>query len=93
MFQADGTPYQQEIQVAAESVPVVVRSAVQNSFAGATVTAWEEIRSGTGALLEYHVKLTKGDRKYKLLLSTSGGILGLYREVPAEIEVPVNAMQ
>ena len=88
MFHPDGRLHSEELEVQADAVPAAVQSAVHASGRG-EVTKWEEIRDADGALVEYHVKLASDGRKYKLRVSSSGEVLAVLREVPAEIEVPV----
>jgi hypothetical protein len=89
MFLPDGTLHQEEIEVAAGKVPEAVKAGAEKAVAGATVKKWEEIRDKDRKLFEYHVKMAKGDKHYKVMLGTDGTLLGVYREIPAEIEVKV----
>ncbi len=89
MFSPDGQLHSEEIQVPMNRVPEVVRTAALSSLSGAQATMWEEIRDSKREIVEYHVKLSRGTDKYKAMLSTDGKLLGIVREVPAEIEVPV----
>jgi uncharacterized membrane protein YkoI len=88
MFHPDGTLHSQELEVDAATVPEAVRAAARARMPG-QVTKWEEIRDGDQELVEYHVKVTADDMKYKVVVSTAGSVLGVVREVPAEIEVPL----
>lgn len=88
MFQQNGTLHSEEIEVPAESVPDAVQAAVRARMKG-QVTKWEEIHDADRNLVEYHAKLSANGKKYKVLVSTDGNVLGVVREVPAEIEVPV----
>jgi hypothetical protein len=88
MFHPDGTLHSEEVEVAMSSVPAAVQATVANSGYG-MASKWEEIRDGERMLVEYHVKTVMDGRHYKLQLSTSGALLAVWREVPAEIEVPV----
>jgi len=88
MFYPDGRLYSQEVEVPASSVPEVVKSAVADADFGA-VRAWEEIHDGDQQLVEYHAKTTSDGRNYKLLVGADGELLGVFREIEAEIEVPV----
>jgi hypothetical protein len=88
MFQQNGKLHSLEIEVPADSVPESVRAAVQTRIQG-QINKWEEIRDENRILVEYHAKLTANGKKYKAMVSTDGNVLGLVREVPAEIEVPV----
>lgn len=89
MFLPDGTLHSEEVEVRAASVPAAVRAAATARF-GAELGTWEEIRDGDRKLVEYHAKGTKGGKNYKLRLGLDGAFLGMVREVPAEIEVPVD---
>jgi hypothetical protein len=89
MFSPDGQLHSEEIQVPMGKVPEAVRNGATSSLSGGQVTMWEEIRNSKREVVEYHVKMSRGVDKYKLMLSTSGKLMGMVREVPAEIEVPV----
>jgi len=88
MFHPDGTLHSEEIEVAVGSVPEAVQEAVRKRM-GAPATKWEEVRDGDRRLVEYHAKLTVDAKDYKVLVSSDGEVLGVYREIPAEIEAPV----
>lgn len=88
MFLEDGTLYAEEVQLSAEEVPGGVREALQDSEWG-DVTSWEEIRDCTRAVLQYHAKTQRNGRSYKLLLDPDGTLTAVFREIAAEIEVPV----
>jgi hypothetical protein len=88
MFLPDGTLHAEEVEVSAGSVPDAVKAAVAEHMSG-ELTKWEEIRDGDRQLVEYHAKLTSNGRSYKLLVAPGGEVLGVFREIPAEIEVPV----
>jgi hypothetical protein len=90
MFLPDGTLHSQEIEVGESSVPAEVRQAAWGAFPGGTVTAWEEIRDGNQALTEYHVKISSDGKNFKIAVSLAGRVTARYREVPAEIEVPLD---
>lgn len=91
MFLPDGSLYSEEIQIPMSRVPEVVRSHALSSLSGAQATKWEEIRNAKREVTAYHVKLSRGGDKYKAMLSPEGKLEGIVREVPAEIEVPVEA--
>lgn len=88
MFRPDGTLHSEEVEVSAGDVPQVVQESVRARMAG-TVTKWEEIRDGQRNLVEYHAKVAKDGAKYKVIVTTDGAVIGVLREIPAEIEVPV----
>ncbi|MHC4729199.1 MAG: hypothetical protein ACYS6Z_01250 [Planctomycetota bacterium] len=87
MFTPDGELFQQEIEVAQAKVPAGVQTAARAALSGGKVKKWEEIRDGNNALLEYHVKMARGGKDYKLMLTTAGRVTAVYREIPSEIEV------
>lgn len=89
MFRPDGSVVSEEIEVTTNSVPADVRRAADDRFDGADHGQWEMIRDGRGDITEYHVKFEQGGKHHKVALSPSGGVLGVWYEVPAEIEVPV----
>ena len=86
MFLPNGELHSEELEVSATDVPPAVREAVQARIDG-DVTKWEEIRDGNRDLVEYHAKATADGKKYKLIVSADGSVLGVLREMPAEIEV------
>lgn len=88
MFTPEGELFQQEISVPQAKVPAGVQTAARAALSGGKVRAWEEIRDANNALLEYHVKMARGGKNYKLMITTDGRVMSVYREVPSEIEVP-----
>jgi len=88
MFLPDGTLHSEEIEVPSASVPGAVKAAVARRLGG-EITKWEEIRDGAKRLVEYHAKVASAGRKYKVRAGLDGAVLGVVREVEAEIEVPV----
>ncbi len=91
MFLPDGSLHSEEIQIPMSKVPEAVRGRALSSMPGAQATKWEEIRDGRREVTAYHVKLSRGGDKYKVMFSADGTLEGMVREVPAEIEVPVEA--
>lgn len=89
MFAPDGTLHSEEIQIPMSKVPTVVKDRAMASLSGAQATMWEEIRDSKREVTAYHVKMSRGSDKYKLMLTPDGKLEGKVREVPAEIEVPV----
>lgn len=87
LFLADGTLVAEEVEVVAASVPGAVRAAVAKRTPG-PVAKWEEVRDGERELVEYHAKTTSDGVRLKLRVSPRGKLLGVVREVDAEIEVP-----
>lgn len=87
MFTKDGVLHSEEIQIPVNKVPDLVRAGAAAAVPDARPTAWEEIRDGQRNLVEYHVKMATGNRKWKVALMPTGKLLGVWREVPAEIEV------
>jgi len=89
MFHPDGRLHSEEVEVDPSSVPSGVRDALKRRIDG-QVAKWEEIRDEERQLVEYHAK-TELDRKhYKVILDPGGAVRAVFREVPAEIEVPVD---
>ena len=89
MFTPEGKLHSEEVQVTAAKVPAAVKSAIQSRWPRATVKKWEEIRDSERMVREYHVKLRQGDRHLKVAVSTAGVVRAAWREMPAEIEVPL----
>jgi len=88
MFRPDGTLYREEIEVSASEIPSAVQEAVRARLRG-QVTKWEAIRDAERRVIEYHAKGTRDGKSYKVIAGLDGNVLGMVREVPAEIEVPV----
>lgn len=89
MFTEDGTLHSAEAEVSRSSVPQAVRDLVQRSGWGAP-RAWEQIRDSENELVEYHVKTSRNSRDYKLVISLEAQLIAVWREVEAEIELPVD---
>lgn len=88
MFTPEGVLFQQEIEVSQAKVPAGVQTAARAALSGGKVRKWEEIRDAQNGLLEYHVKMNRGGKDYKIKISTGGRVTEVLREVPSEIEVP-----
>ena len=89
MFTPDGALHSEEIQIPLSKVPEVVRNRAMASLSGAQATKWEEIRDSKREVTAYHVKMSRGTDRFKLMFKPDGTLEGKVREVPAEIEVPV----
>jgi hypothetical protein len=87
MFTPDGKLHSEEIQIPTSKVPEAVRNRAMAW--GGQVTMWEEIRNDKREVTAYHVKVSRGSDKFKLMFEPDGTPEGAVREVPAEIEVPV----
>ncbi|MCC6672645.1 MAG: hypothetical protein IT458_16390 [Planctomycetes bacterium] len=89
MFTPEGKVHSHEVEVDPARLPAAVVQAAAKAVPNGRQTKTEEIRDGDGKLLEYHVKLERDGRKYKVAVATDGKVLKTVRETPAEIEVPV----
>lgn len=89
MFTPEGVLHGEEIQIPMSKVPEVVKDRAMASLSGAQATKWEEIRNSKREVTAYHVKMSRGADKFKVMLTPDGTLEGKVREVPAEIEVPV----
>jgi len=87
MFTPEGMLHSEEIEVPASKVPAAVQQVARDAVAGGNVTKWEEIRDSKRDLVEYHVKMASGGKKWKVAITTGGSLIAVYREIPAEIEV------
>jgi hypothetical protein len=90
MFTPDGALHQLELEVAADTIPAGVRSTARDAIDGARADKWEEIRDAQQELIEFHVKLGRGDERFKIVIGLDAALLAVFREVPAEVEVPVS---
>ena len=91
MFYPDGTVFRSEIEVLEQDVPRSIRKIAGAALPGAEATKFEEIREADRRLIEYHVKLSRDGKRYKLILARAGEFRSLLREIPAEVEVPAAA--
>ena len=84
-----------EIELPGHSTPQELKDAFASIefLQGAVVSKWEGIYDANDVLLEYHVKATKVDKKYKATFTTDFQPLIIYREAKAEIEVPVKVFR
>ena len=89
MFTPEGVLHSEEIQIPMSKVPEIVKDRAMASLPGAQATKWEEIRNSRREVTAYHVKMSRGSDKFKVMLTPDGKLEGKVREVPAEIEVPV----
>jgi len=89
MFTPDGAPYRWEVEVDKDKVPAKAVDAAMAAVPGAVIKKAEEILDKDKNVLEYHFKLEKDWIKYKAAVSTSGELLGVYRETIGEIEGPL----
>jgi hypothetical protein len=89
MMTPKGKPYRMEMTVKPSDVPAGVLGAADEAIPGGRRSSVEKILDGDKNLLEYHIKKEVKGIKYKILVGPDGEVLCVYREVPAEIEVPV----
>jgi hypothetical protein len=90
MFTESGQVYQWELEVDSSSVPAVIMEQAMAACTGGELTKTEQILDGDQNPLEYHFKMTKDGVKYKVVCPmTPDQPVTVYREVRAEIEVPM----
>jgi len=89
LFSDDGTLEEETLEIPAEKAPIAVRETVQERFPDAADPGFESLRDGQGQVKEYQVTLRLGDRTYRLSLSPEGQLARVWRELTAEVEVPV----
>lgn len=78
-----------EIAIDASEAPPAILAAADRSFPGGIRRSVEKILDRHDRLIEYHVKKTVNDTKYKIMVAPDGTVRRAFREIPAEIEVPV----
>jgi hypothetical protein len=88
LFDADGNVVEWEIQIARSEAPAAVLEAARKATGGEIHTV-EKILGPKKDLLEYHVKKEHEGIKYKIVISIDGEVRVIYRETPAEVEVPI----
>lgn len=88
LFDEGGNVVEWEVEVEASAVPQSI-AAVADGAAPGRITAFEEIRSPDGTLRAWHVKKDDAGIRYKIAVDLDGSLIGVFRETPAEIEVPV----
>jgi hypothetical protein len=89
MLTPAGKPYRMEIKVRESEVPSEVIAAADSAAPGGRRTSVEKILDGKENLLEYHIKKSVNGIHYKILVTSDGRVREVYREVMAEIEVPL----
>jgi hypothetical protein len=89
MLTADGRVHSKEIEIDPATAPQAVVQAAAQAVLNGRFVSIEEIRDAKERLQEYHVKMEREGRKYKLVLDPQGKVLETVRETLAEIEVPV----
>lgn len=90
LFDEAGKPKSWEVEIDPSEAPPNVLAAAEAAAPG-TRSKVEKILGPARELLAYHVKLA-GDRgRYKVEVSPHGKVAAVWREVDAEIEVPVAA--
>jgi hypothetical protein len=87
MFDVRGKVIVTEFQIPLSEAPAAVLAGADTWIRGGEITSVEEVRKGGG--LSYHVKKEHEGMRYKLVFTPGGELIMAYREVPAEIEVPV----
>ncbi len=88
LLASNGQHFVSEIQVLEADVPALVQATIAAKYGQGTGVAYEEVLDAAGNATEYHVKLTEGGRKHKVIVQPNGVISGSYFEVVAELEVP-----
>jgi hypothetical protein len=88
LFDSTGTPVLWELEIDPSSAPKNVIEAADAAIGGSR-TKVEEIRDAAKNLTAYHIKKDEGGIRYKIVLSTKGVVEQVYREMSAEIEVPI----
>lgn len=86
----EGEAVEWELEVAPEAVPEAVAVRAGGVLKGAVMRKCEQILDGKQKILAYHFKMDKGGMHYKVVVPIgTGASVVVYRETPAEIEVPV----
>jgi hypothetical protein len=88
LFDSAGTVHRWEIQIDVLDAPEAILEEADSAVGGWIVEV-EEIRDADYELVEYHVKKNNNGDRYKLVFRASGKLKQVYKEVPAELEVPI----
>jgi hypothetical protein len=78
-----------ETAIDVSGAPPAILAAADRAFPGGIVGSVEKILDRHDRLIEYHVKKTINGTKYKVMVAPDGTVRRAFREIPAEIEVPV----
>lgn len=89
LFHADGRLHSEELEIDGSTVPDPVRSRLRERFPRGSGWSFEEIRNEQQRPVEFHVKLEQDGMRYKAAVYQNGHIRAIWREVQAEVEVPV----
>lgn len=76
-----------ERELTTAEAPAAVLTASEQAVPGSVFVSVESIEAAAGTT--YHVKRTRGEARYKIVLSPDGAVLRKVREVLAEIEIPL----
>lgn len=90
LFDAAGRPRSWEIEIDPGEAPPNVLAAAEAAAPGARRKV-EKILGAARELVAYHVKTAGEQGRYKVEVSPRGEVVAVWREVDAEIEVPVPA--
>ena len=88
-FETDGTLVEEALELALEDAPETVRELVAERFPGGENPRWAKVRDGAGQLTAYHVRFQLDAQIYRVSLAPDGRILGLWRQLPATVDLPL----
>lgn len=76
-----------ERELTTAEAPAAVLSASEAAIPGSVFVSVESIEAAGGTT--YHVKRTRGEARFKVVLAPDGAVLRKVREVVAELEIPL----
>lgn len=89
MFTEEGVAHRWEVEIAKKEVPTLVMKKAEKALPDAKLNKAEQILDGTKKPIEFHFKMEKDGRKYKVTIPLDPKVaVMVYRETIAEIEVP-----
>ncbi len=92
MVTPTGRLYRLELEIADSDAPARVLAAADRAVPWGRRTLVEKILDGNERLIEFHVKKVAEELRYKILIAPDGTVKQVFREIPAEIEIPIKTV-
>ena len=82
-----------ELAIEESNVPADILAAADRAVPWGMRTSVEKILDRKESLIEFHVKKVADGLRYKILIAPDGTVKQVFREIPAEIEVPIKTVR
>ena len=87
-----GRLHRLELEIADSDAPARVLAAADRAVPWGRRTRVERVLDGNERLIEFHVKKVAEELRYKILIAPDGTVKQVYREIPAQIEIPIKTV-